>query len=84
MNKSYRLLPVIISLVAGLVVSIMTLINRVNSLKALILVFLFLLIFYIIGLIFRAVLVKFETKPEPKEDKDNQQTEDITTESEEK
>lgn len=84
MNKSYRLLPVIISLVAGLVVSIMTLINRVNSLKALILVFLFLLIFYIIGLIFRAVLIKFETKPEQKKDKDNQQTEDITTESEEK
>lgn len=66
---------------AGLVVSILMLVNRVNSLKALVFIFVFLLGFYIIGLIFRAILIKFETKPEePVEEKP---IEDISTESEE-
>ena len=82
MDKSYRFLPAGISLFAGLVVSIMMLVNRANSLKSLILVFTFLFVFYIIGLIFRAVLIKFETKPE-KETKQEEQTENITTETEE-
>lgn len=82
MDKSYKLLPAGISLFAGLVVSIVMLVTRANSLKSLILVFSFLLVFYIIGLIFRAVLLKFETKPE-KEEKPEEQTENITTETEE-
>ena len=83
MKDSFRLLPAGISLFAGLVVSIVMLVTRTNSLRALILVFVFLLGFYIIGLIFRAVLIKLETKPEePEENKE--QTEDISTENEEK
>lgn len=83
MKNSFRLLPAGISLFAGLVVSIVMLVTRTNSLRALILVFVFLLGFYIIGLIFRAVLIKLETKPEePEENKE--QTEDISTENEEK
>ena len=46
-------------------------------------VFIFLLGFYIIGLIFRAVLIKLETKPEEPEEKE-EQTEDVSTENEEK
>ena len=79
MDKLYKYLPAGISLFAGLVVSVLMLINRADSLKALICVFCFLLGFYILGLIFRAVLLRFETKPaeEPQEE----QTEDISTES---
>ena len=83
MKDSFRLLPAGISLFAGLVVSIVMLVTRTNSLRALILVFVFLLGFYIIGLIFRAVLIKLETKPEEPEEK-KEQTEDISTENEEK
>ena len=83
MKDSFRLLPAGISLFAGLVVSIVMLVTKTNSLRALILVFAFLLGFYIIGLIFRAVLIKFETKPEEPEEKE-EQTEDISTENEEK
>ena len=54
-----KLLPAGISLFAGLVVSIVMLFTRTNSLRALILVFSFLLVFYIVGLIFRAVLNTF-------------------------
>ena len=82
MKDSFRLLPAGISLFAGLVVSIVMLVTKTNSLRALILVFAFLLGFYIIGLIFRAVLIKFETKPE--EPEEEEQTEDISTENEEK
>jgi len=78
-----KLLPAGISLFAGLVVSIVMLVTRTNSLRALILVFSFLLVFYIVGLIFRAVLIKLETKPE-KEEEEKEQTENITTENEEK
>ena len=83
MKDSFRLLPAGISLFAGLVVSIVMLVTKTNSLRALILVFVFLLGFYIIGLIFRAVLIKLETKPEDPETNEKQ-TEDISTENEEK
>ncbi len=83
MKDSMKLLPAGISLFAGLVVSIVMLVTRTNSLRALILVFSFLLVFYIVGLIFRAVLIKLETKPE-KEEEEKEQTENITTENEEK
>ncbi|MGN0375683.1 MAG: hypothetical protein ACI4EN_09315 [Butyrivibrio sp.] len=82
MNKSYKYLPAGIALFAALVVSILMLVNKVNSLKALILVFAFLLVFYIAGLIFRAILIKFETKP-AEHAKEEEQTENISTESEE-
>lgn len=82
LKNSMKLLPAGISLFAGLVVSITMLISRTNSLKALILVFVFLLGFYIIGLILRAVLIKLETKPKD-DNEDKEQTENISTENEE-
>lgn len=82
LKNSMKLLPAGISLFAGLVVSIAMLISRTNSLKALILVFVFLLGFYIIGLILRAVLIKLETKPKD-DNEDKEQTENISTENEE-
>ncbi len=82
LKNSMKLLPAGISLFAGLVVSIAMLISRTNSLKALILVFVFLLGFYIIGLVLRAVLIKLETKPQD-DNEDKEQTENISTENEE-
>ena len=85
MNKSYGLLPAGISLFAGLVVSIAMLISKCSPLYSLIMVFSFLLVFYILGSIFRWLLVRFETKPK-KEEKDEKEepTEDISTENEER
>lgn len=83
MDKGYRYLPAGISLFAGLVVSILMLVNRADSLKALICIFCFLLVFYILGTIFRAILIKFETKP-VEEKTQEEQTENISTESEDK
>ncbi len=82
MDKIYKYLPAGISLFAGLVVSVLMLINRADTLKTLICIFCFLLGFYILGLIFRAVLIKFETKPV--EETQEEQPEDISTESDEK
>ena len=82
MDKLYKYLPAGISLFAGLVVSVFMLVNRADTLKSLICIFGFLLGFYILGLIFRAVLLKFETKlPEETQE---EQPEDISTESDEK
>lgn len=82
MDKLYKYLPAGISLFAGLVVSVLMLVNRADTLKSLICIFCFLLGFYILGLIFRAVLLKFETKlPEETQE---EQPEDISTESDEK
>lgn len=82
MDKLYKYLPAGISLFAGLVVSILMLINRAGTLKSLICIFCFLLGFYILGLIFRSVLMHFETKPV--EETQEEQPEDISTESNEK
>lgn len=81
MNKPYGLLPAGISLFAGLVVSIAMLISKSSPLYSLIMVFSFLLVFYILGSIFRWVLIKFETKP--KKEEPEEQKEDISTENEE-
>ena len=85
MSKKYGLLPAGISLFAGLVVSIAMLISKSSPLYSLIMVFSFLLVFYILGSIFRWLLIKFETKPEKKEKKEEkeEQTEDVSTENEE-
>ena len=85
MNKSYKYLPAGIALFAALVVSILMLVNKVNSLKALILVFAFLLVFYIAGLIFRAILRATATKEEDSSAQDGEESEteaempDVTT-----
>lgn len=83
MSKKYALLPAGISLFAGLVVSITTLLAKCSPLYSLIMVFSFLLVFYILGLIFRAILLKFETKPDKKEENKEETTEDISTENKE-
>ena len=81
-NKAkLRLLPAFVSLSAGLVISIVMLVKRQDSLKSLILVLSFLLGFYIVGLIFRAVILACATKEEPKEEK-TEELEDIKTENE--
>ena len=62
MQREHRFLPLVISLAAGLVVSIRMIINRDNSISSILIVLSVMLGFYIIGLIFRAVLIKLATK----------------------
>lgn len=76
MNKEHRYIPAVISLLAGLVISIVAIVNRIETLKSLILILSFLLGFYILGCIFRAVINKFETKPEEIELEDENVEED--------
>ena len=61
MEKEYKLLPLFISLSAGLVASILLLVHRRGSLTSLIIILAVLLVFYIIGLIFRSVLTALKT-----------------------
>ncbi len=81
MEKEYKYLPAIISLSAALVISIVLIIRRAASLKFLILVLAFLLGFYIIGSIFRAVLIHTRTKEEDKEPENTSEgeMEDVST-----
>lgn len=66
-----RTLPAIISLFAALVISIVMIAKRADTLKALIAIFSVLLGFYVVGSLFRAVLIAMSTKEEEKEeDKD--------------
>ncbi len=62
MQREHKFLPLVISLAAGLVVSIRMIINRDNSISSILIVLSVMLGFYIIGLIFRAVLIKLATK----------------------
>ena len=62
MQRAHKFLPLVISLAAGLVVSIRMIINRDNSISSILIVLSVMLGFYIIGLIFRAVLIKLATK----------------------
>lgn len=84
-DKGYlQTLPAVISLTAALVVSIVMLVNKKNSLTALIAVFAFLVGFYIVGLMFRGLLLAVATK-EPEEDKkDEENTEKENLESDTK
>ncbi len=85
-NKEYlRSLPAVISLAAALVVSIVMLVNKKNSLTALIAVLGFLVGFYIVGLMFRSLLLAVATKEPEKEDKkDEENTEKENLESDTK
>lgn len=84
-KDSLKTLPAIIALSAGLVMSIVMIVKKKDSLTSLIAVFAFLLGFYIVGLIFRAVLLAVATREMPEENKelenvetsDTEQTEDI-------
>ncbi len=85
-DKGYlQTLPAVISLTAALVVSIVMLVNKKNSLTALIAVFAFLVGFYIVGLMFRSLLLAVATKEPEKEDKkDEENTEKENLESDTK
>lgn len=84
-KDTLRSLPAVISLTAALVVSIVMLVNKKNSLTALIAVFAFLVGFYIVGLMFRSLLLAVATKEPEKEDKkDEENTEKENLESDTK
>ncbi|MDF2542241.1 MAG: hypothetical protein K0S47_1959 [Herbinix sp.] len=64
-----RYIPAVITLIAGAVVSGLNIINKVEMLAGLKRLLLVLLIFYVIGLIARAIIKKATTKTPPKENK---------------
>ena len=71
-KKQLRYLPAIISLSAGLIISIVMIINRKRTLTSLIVVLSFLLGFYIIGSLFRVVLIAMATKETDIEEDNNE------------
>lgn len=70
MEREHKLLPLSISLLAGLAVSVMMIVRRNFSLTSVIITLAVMLGFYIVGLIFRTVLIAFKTKEEPKQTED--------------
>ena len=84
-KEQLRYLPAIISLSAGLIISIVMIINRKRTLTSLIVVLSFLLGFYIIGSLFRAVLIAIATKEaDTKEDDSEAVTENVESEETDK
>ena len=71
-KEQLRYLPAIISLSAGLIISIVMIINRKRTLTSLIVVLSFLLGFYIIGSLFRVVLIAMATKETDTEEDNNE------------
>ena len=82
MQNEHRYLPVVICLIAGLAVSIGMIINRKYSLTSVIIILAVMLGFFIIGLIFRMILKKFNTKEEKKEPSEEEPTEETEDDSE--
>lgn len=76
MQQEHKTLPLVISLVAGLVVSIILIIRRRFSMTSVIIVLGVLLAFMILGLIFRAILNATRTK-EVEEESTDEETEEI-------
>lgn len=86
MQREYKFLPLIIALVAGLAVSIVFILNHNNSITSVLIVLAVMLGFFIVGSIFRAVLVKLNTKeaaPEEEQTPEVEGTEDVKTVDEE-
>lgn len=81
MQREHKFLPLVISLAAGLVVSIRMILNRDNSISSVLIVLGVMLGFYVLGLIFRAVLGMLSTKEEPESEQqqDSEDSEDIET-----
>ncbi len=86
MEREHKLLPLSISLLSGLAVSVMMIVRRNFSLTSVVIILAVMLGFYIVGLIFRTVLIYFKTKEEPEipeeTDGENNDTENVTSESE--
>lgn len=77
MIERTKYIPSIISLAAGLIASIVAIVNKYSSLETMIVVLVALIVFYIIGSIIRYVANKMLIIPEPEE------SESEETESEE-
>lgn len=83
-ENEYKFIPAIVALTAGLVISIVTIVNKVSALRSLILIFAFLLGFYVLGSVFRFVLLAVRTKEKPEEEgEDDSETVDVQTKSDE-
>lgn len=86
MEREHKLLPLSISLLSGFAVSVMMIVRRNFSLTSVVIILAVMLGFYIVGLIFRAVLIYFKTKeePEPSEETggEDNDAENVTSESE--
>lgn len=78
MQREHRLLPLVICLIAGLAVSVGMIINKKYSMTSVVIILSVMLGFFIIGLIFRAILGKFKTK----ETKDDIASEELNEEQE--
>lgn len=77
MQREHKFLPLAIALVAGLAVSIVFILNHNNSITSVLIVLAVMLGFYIVGLIFRAVLVRLNTKePEEETEEESEPEED--------
>lgn len=68
MSKQLRLLPAFVMLLAGLIASIMTYINKYETKEALIIITATLVLFYILGSILQKVIHKFEEDNKPVEE----------------
>ncbi len=81
-----RYIPAIVMLIAGAITSILNIINKVAPLQGLIRLLVILILFFIVGLIIKAVLVKFiihaPKKGEISEDEDEVEEEQEDTNSE--
>ena len=83
-KEQLRYLPAIISLSAGLIISIVMIINRKRTLTSLIVVLSFLLGFYIIGSLFRVILIAMATKETDIEDNNETAAENVEPEETDK
>ncbi|MBD5157242.1 MAG: hypothetical protein HDT13_06385 [Butyrivibrio sp.] len=84
MEREHKLLPLSISLLSGLAVSVMMIVRRNFSLTSVVIVLAVMLGFYIVGLIFRAILIAFKTKEEPQQTENadgENETVEVTSES---
>lgn len=84
MEREHKLLPLSISLLSGLAVSVMMIVRRNFSLTSVVIVLAVMLGFYIVGLIFRAILIAFKTKEEPQQTENTDgenSTVEVTSES---
>lgn len=70
-----KYIPSIISLSGGLVACIVTIINKYETLETLMIVLASLIIFYIVGAIFRILIKKILVVPEPEKDAESEDSE---------
>ena len=70
-----KYIPSIISLAGGLVACIVTIINKYETLETLMIVLASLIIFYIVGAIFRILIKKILVVPEPEKDAESEDSE---------